>query len=451
MLGVSGGADSLCLMDLLHRLKFNIIVAHFNHRLRFESEQEAVFVANEAERRGVPYRLASGEVQREADRLRMSIEETARKLRYEFLFRIAVEEGAQAVATAHHADDQVETVLMHLLRGAGTTGLQGMKPRTLIREWSVSIPLIRPLLGVWRDEILAYCQERGLAWVEDKSNLDVSFFRNRLRQELIPQLESLIPGARQRLAQTAAIMREDEALLDKLTMAEWQRCCLMENPGLVRLDRQKLSALETGLKRRIFRLAMAKINPLLRDVDFDTVHRMMALADSNELKASLDLPGAQRLELDGDCLSLRCRDASPFLPHEWPQMPGLEALSLDKNDAVRLAFPWCMSSETVQREAGFFPQVADDHEAWLDAEQLVFPLEVRACQVGERFSPLGMPGKSIKFSDLFINRKIPLAVRKRYPVVYSQGMAVWVPGFPPAHACRITKDTRLLLHLKIEK
>ncbi|MFH2040471.1 MAG: tRNA lysidine(34) synthetase TilS, partial [Chloroflexota bacterium] len=194
LVGVSGGPDSLCLLDVLVKAKRPVIVAHFNHLLRPESDQEAEHVKHMAQHYGLPFVTGSQDVKAFASKNGFSLEEAARKLRYRFLFAQAHKLGAMVIAVAHQADDQVETVLMHFLRGAGLNGLKGMIPVTLLPEFDPEIRLIRPLLRTWRKDIEAYCETHKLDTVEDLTNLDQTYFRNRLRHSLIPTMETYNPG-----------------------------------------------------------------------------------------------------------------------------------------------------------------------------------------------------------------------------------------------------------------
>src|SRR4030067_3134889 len=162
LIGVSGGPDSLCLLDVLTQLGYPLVVAHFNHQLRPEAQLEAEQVRRFAESHGLSFVMGERDGRSFAREQRLSLEEAARVARYRFLFEQTEESGAQAVAVAPTADDQVETVLMHLLRGSGLAGLKGMSPRATPNSWSQTIPPVRPLLGVGRSEGLAYCEERGL-------------------------------------------------------------------------------------------------------------------------------------------------------------------------------------------------------------------------------------------------------------------------------------------------
>jgi tRNA(Ile)-lysidine synthase len=193
IVGVSGGMDSMCLLHLLHKSGYSIVAAHFDHSLRDTSSEDARFVQNACDLWSIPLELKKVDVNKYCKEHGQNIEEGARDLRYEFLFDTAKNKGASAVLVAHHADDQVETVLMHFIRGAGLSGLKGMKYTSLLRQFSKTIPIIRPMLDVTRKSIEIYCEENKIPFVMDKTNTDITFFRNRLRYELIPRWKLIIP------------------------------------------------------------------------------------------------------------------------------------------------------------------------------------------------------------------------------------------------------------------
>jgi len=184
-----------------------LVIAHLDHGIREEAKADAKVVQDFADERKLPFRLRQVDVNSYSDSKGLSTEEAARILRYRFLFEAAKSAQAQAVVVGHNADDQVESVVMHLLRGAGISGLKGMLPYTINSEWSDEIPLVRPLLNTWRKEIMTYCSDNDIEPVFDISNEDTTYFRNRLRQKLIPELETYNPQFRKviwRMSQTLA-------------------------------------------------------------------------------------------------------------------------------------------------------------------------------------------------------------------------------------------------------
>ena len=214
ILGVSGGPDSLCLLHLLWKLGMPVVVAHLDHQLRPESAEDAGFVAHFAAELGLPFSLGREDVQALADRGSVSIEEAARTARYSFLFAEAERLGAEAVAVAHTADDQIETILMHLLRGAGLAGLRGMSYRSLPTQWNNRIPLVRPLLGSWRSQVMAYLDSNHLVPLQDSSNQDVRFYRNAIRHRVLPFLEQGQPRLRERLWQMTKTLSDDYTIVE---------------------------------------------------------------------------------------------------------------------------------------------------------------------------------------------------------------------------------------------
>lgn len=458
VIGVSGGPDSLCLLDVLWRLGYPLVVAHFNHRLRPEAEDEARKVEEQARRRGLPFILGSQDVADYARQYGLSLEEAGRRLRYRFLFAQAEQRAAQAVAVGHTADDQVETLLMHLLRGAGMAGLGGMEYRSLPNPWSATIPLVRPLLGVWREEILAYVRENDLQPVWDASNLDRTFYRNRLRHELIPYLETSHPGLRHRLWRTAEVLRQEDQLLEALVDQAWPACVAsgeaqsLAPPTYLELDRKAILAQPLALQRRLLRRAMTRLQPGLRDLDFATIERGLTFIASTST-GQCPLSGGLRLLSEGERLWLATWEAD--LPAaDWPQLPSAVALELPLPGVLPLSQGWELRSEVLDRasvsEQAIFTN-PDPFQAWLDAEALTLPLRLRRRRPGERFRPLGMGGHSVKVSDLMVNLKIPRRARAAWPLVCAGDEIVWLPGYRIAQAARVTETTHRLVHLLLKQ
>jgi len=280
LVGVSGGPDSLCLMDILRRAGYPLIVAHFNHRLRPEAEQEADAVAGLARTLGLKFVTDSADVRAHALSQGLSLEEAARMLRYRFLFASAREHAAQAVAVGHTADDQVETVLMHFLRGAGLAGLKGMETRSLLPLFDPQIPLIRPLLGMWRGETEAYCRENDLQPHQDASNADQVYFRNRLRHTLIPELEKYNPRLKESLLRSAQALQGDYVALQEILDADWNKVFADQGKGWIAFQRPALVRLSTGIQRNLIRRAGEILRPASRDIGYQALDRAARWIDS---------------------------------------------------------------------------------------------------------------------------------------------------------------------------
>ena len=448
ILGFSGGPDSLALLHALHVLEQPLVAAHLDHGLRPESAIEAEQAGQEAAFLGVPFLSERKDVGTFAEENRLSVEEAARQLRYAFLFKVAERQGASAVAVAHTADDQVETVLMHLLRGAGMAGLRGMAPRLLPNPWSAEIPLVRPILGIWRLEVLEYCAAQGLQPVQDASNQDTIFFRNRMRQDLVPQLETLAPGFKRRLAQSASLVAADYEVLASLTEATWRRCLSQQAAEYLELSRPAFLVELLSLQRAMLRRAVAELRPEQRDVGFEGVERARDLIVRAEKNSPVDWLAGLDVLVEGDAVWITQKGVAP--PVAWPQAPPR---------AINLEVPWAMSLNPGWRLEGGEGQImsADDWEqgdanlAWLDLDKSGEELILRRPRPGDRFQPLGLARGTMKLSDFFINEKLPKRARSAWPLICKGEEIVWVPGYRIGHPFRLKKGSRRRLQLQLKR
>lgn len=448
LVGVSGGPDSLCLMDCLDRQGFPVLAAHLNHTLRPEAEQEAQWVAHIAQERGLEFILGKEDTQLFARNNSLSIEEAARTLRYRFLFEQARLHGAQAVAVAHTADDQVETVLMHFLRGASLAGLTGMAVRALPNAWSENIPLVRPLLSIWREAILAYCTERGLQPVYDSSNEDLTYFRNRLRLDLIPFLTRFNPAIKRVIWRSSEVMKGENEIIQRAVEEAWRICVLQSGEGVVAFDAVNLARQPAGMQRRLFRRAIADLRPGLRDIGFEAIERARDFLASIEKPSQIDLVSNLRLVYEPGRLWLAEWDVD--LPtDEWPQMPlGIE-IQIDGAGEIELLGSWqllvesVLVTETVWQLALVNP---DPFQAWLAVDLEKDSVRLRTARAGDRIQPMGMSGGSQKISDFMIAHKLPRRARPGWPLVCVDEAVAWVPGYRLGDGFQLSSATRQATH-----
>jgi tRNA(Ile)-lysidine synthase len=297
ILAVSGGADSIALLDILARFgdRLSLVVAHFNHQLRgAASDSDAAFVKVAALSRGLPFRPGSLDVAAAAARANLSVEVAAREARYTFLAQTAVAEDAHWIATAHHADDQAETVLLRLLRGTGTTGLRGMAALSSL-PGHPGLRLWRPLLLAPRADIEAYCQERELPFCADASNSDTRVLRNRVRHELIPYLETYNPGIRKVLARMADNAAADAEIIDGAARVALEG---MRRTGGA-FDRALFRALGPGLRRATLRLACAETRGHLTDVRAGGIEEAIDALDGPAERADIAVAPDTRIQVVG--------------------------------------------------------------------------------------------------------------------------------------------------------
>jgi len=280
VVGVSGGPDSACLLHLLVRLKDSLgaklHVAHLNHMLRgAESEADVEYVSELARQLGVAATLERRDVKNYQVERRLSLEEAARQVRYQFLAEVAGKVGAKRVAVGHTADDQAETILMRLLRGTGTLGLQGMQPLT---EWDslggdTGLEIIRPLLEISRKEVEAYCQQHALAPREDSSNLSPSYLRNRIRNELMPLLRSYNPKIDEALLRTADTLASELAFIEQQVSQLWDKVVSQEGKALV-LEAKELKSLHPAVQRHLLRQVLRRLLGSLEDIEWKHIEKM---------------------------------------------------------------------------------------------------------------------------------------------------------------------------------
>ena len=449
LVGVSGGADSLCLLDILLQAGYPVVVAHLDHQLRPEAEADLQWVKRLAEARGLPFTAHGVDVRAHAESNGIPVEEAARILRYRFLFEQAEFYNAQAVAVGHTADDQAETVLMNFLRGSGLNGLKGMQVRWLPNAWSSEIPLVRPLLYTWRQETEGYCRAHQLEYVQDESNQDTHYRRNLLRHEVIPYLEQINPQLKIALVRMAHTLRSDQKIVESAVQKAWVDCVLDQQPDWVVFDQLKLNAQPVEIKRQLMRQSMAHIQGGLRDVDYESVMRAVTCLEGPSGKGQSDLIGGMRLLLEEDRVWVAKWSAN--LPGwGWPQVSG--AVTWSGDHPLSLPGGWYLLAERVEAEALLeASENPDPFQVYLDLGSQDPLLEIRSRQPGDRYQPLGMAEGSIKVSDYMINRKIPRRARAGWPLVCWQEQIVWIPGGPPAHPQRVRIETPGALRLRLAR
>ncbi len=456
VVAVSGGPDSLCLLHVLRRLRAvydpRLHVAHLDHGLRPESAADAAFVAGVAARWELPYTVGTADVRALARSEHRSIEEAARVARYRFLAEVARTVGAQAVAVGHNADDQVETVLMHCLRGSGLAGLRGMRRRARWPEAAAAgCPppiLVRPLLDVPRTATEAYCREHHLEPRLDRTNLELTLYRNRIRHELLPTLETYNPRIRRILHRTADALGDDYDYLQAALEGLWPELVLAEEPAaVVVLRRTFFRGLAPSLQRGALRRAIRLLRESLRDIGWGHVERARQAALASPAGGAVTLPDGLLLEVGYDRLILRPA-AQPWVE---PHMPALEGP--ERRLQVPGSTPLAPGGWAV--EAGLSAQCAPagepeaGHGLCLDADQVGLDLRLRTRRPGDLFQPRGMGGHHKSIKEYMIEARIPRAARDRVPLLVSERGILWVVGFRAGELAAPGPQTARFLCLRL--
>lgn len=319
VVGVSGGADSVALLHLLVRLRpslrLTLYVVHVDHQLRAEAPEDAAFVQELAARLKVPAVIERRDVEALCRRAGWSLEDGARRIRYRCFVEAAARYSASAVALAHTADDQAETVLMRLLRGSGLTGLAGIP---VMRE-SQGVRIVRPLLHCWRNEVLAYLTSVRLTYREDASNADRRFVRNRIRHELLPLLaREYNPNIKAALVQLAGHSRVDDAYLQSSAQRYWKRVAHAARRGDVSLKLPTLSRQPEALQRQLVRRALREIQGDLNQFEFRHWLELDRLLQRPSTRAAVHLPGGVQVVREHDRLRFQVSDTSDILNTSTP-------------------------------------------------------------------------------------------------------------------------------------
>ena len=448
VVALSGGPDSVCLLHLLEelgpKLSLRLCVAHFDHRLRGKASADDMgFARALAERKGLAFVTASADVRAFAKREKLSIEDAARRLRYDFLLRSAISMGASRVAVGHNADDQAETILMRLIRGSGPQGLAGIPPVRALGP-SGGPRIIRPLIHAWRGDIMRYLRERKLQYREDESNKSPEYLRNRVRLELLPRLEEEYnPRIKQRLASAAAALAAENDFMETEAKLLAGELVTERRPEWLIFNADPLGALHPALRRRVLLalILLAKSDaPMIEATHYEEADAIMRAG-----RGRLDLPGGLRLELS--------------------EGAGLISDAVQKPASPKRDFDVSIDGATIIPDLGILikikvmPEVKSPahlvrmctpKRQYFDLDAVRTPLRVRVRRPGDSFRPLGTRGTK-KLKDFFIDKKIPRFLRDRVPILTSAGKPIWIMGHAIDDRYKVGPGTSAALRVDYER
>lgn len=435
VVSLSGGADSMALLHVLRELQeelqLSLVVAHANHELRGEeSERDARFVVEIAESLQIPH-----EIQRLPLHVRHGmIQAEARRLRYRFLEDVRTRYSAQKISTGHNADDQMETLLFRLLRGTGPAGLAGI-------YWKRG-SIVRPLLGLWREEVRAFLETRSIPFIEDRTNREMVYRRNRIRHQVIPQMERIMGGAfRKNLWELAESAQEEEGIWHEIVRKEFQQHVRQERgeivfsvkrlrdlpsasvPRLLNEAYRRLLSEEAGLYRSHYRALWRAVQTSDPSFEVHLPHAVVARRCYENLIFSIRREGERfrrepvtmtvpgRLRIEGTSLQLSAQ-IEPVRPIDWTGLPP--------------------------------------NQAYFDWDSIQSPLTLRSRAPGDSIRPLGMQGKK-KVKEILIEAKVPRSERDRVPILEASREILWVVGYRIDDRFKVTSTTQRLLSVRISE
>jgi tRNA(Ile)-lysidine synthase len=437
---VSGGADSVALLGILHglssRIGFSLEVGHFDHGLRESARAELESVASLAASFDLPFHAGAGDVPAIVASTGDSVEEAARKARYGFLEQTADDIHADRIATGHTRTDQVETVLMRVLRGTGLRGLAGIP----VRRGRI----IRPILVLARSETVSYCDAHGLLYVQDASNEDPRFFRNRVRHELLPLLEARYDRRVQdNLERLADNVRSIIDVIRQRTEPIIENSLVETGPGRWRLETGPLADLDDAA---LVILLGDLFERFSCDMDFTRAHYgglLRLVRSPRAMGKQISLPGFTVGREHGGLTFARRIDGTRA------GGAGIEPTILELPGETVTA-GWLVTTEILQGPAPLAPSLSAAAVAYLDMKNLAPPLVLRAPRRGDRMRPFGMKGTK-KLSDIFIDKKIPLSARASTLVIADGHDILWLVGVATSETCRVHPATREILRIRVEK
>jgi tRNA(Ile)-lysidine synthase len=449
LVAVSGGADSTALLHILLALAptfdIDLAVAHLNHGLRGDAaDADARFVLEMCQQLGL--RFHGGRIG--LDSRRGSLEERGRRERYAFLNDLARSHGYDKIALGHHMDDNAEAVLMHLLRGSGIRGLGGIPPKR-------GAKIIRPLIDQRHEALIAFLNDNGIAYVQDDSNNDLKFRRNRIRHRLIPLLQAdYNRHAVQVLHRTAGLCREEEAWLQAHLAPLLDEAIIRMDPQCLQMRIDTLAGAPLAVQRRLIRDGLRRWQGSLKRFSALHIDRLIGLLSAEAEGKQLCLPNRVGAKREPQCLRFALRQGRGGLSPGRP--PGFAyEIPLQTDDAnpyiLEIPEAGCRLLFSLQKDRH---QAADDaadaDTAWFDADRLAFPLTIRNFIPGDRMIPWGMQGHQ-KIKKIFTDRKIPQGQRGRIPLLVSAGTIVWVAGVRRGASAAIDRPTRRTLQVRLVK
>jgi tRNA(Ile)-lysidine synthase len=434
---VSGGPDSVALLLVLLELKkdynLSLCVVHVNHKLRGkESDQDQDFVRKLSSDLKLKFFSRSFQVKKEAKKLKLSVEECARKKRYDYLKSLADKLKAQKIALGHNFNDQAETVLIRLIRGSGSLGLSGIPP--------VKDKIIRPLIDIKKEEIEAFLKKKKIPFRIDSSNLRTDYLRNKVRLKLLPILrKEYNPKIEEVLNRTTSILRAEERYINQKAEKAYPKVMLREQNDKIILDSRNFLDYDDSIKRFMIRNCVKQLKGDLIELTFDKVESLLNLTHQGKSGKRIDLLTNLYGDVTKDYITIYKKKTKEF--NYALSLPGKREIKKLKVsiDSQILSSP---SRKNIKNQ--------DKWTAFLDMNKLKLPLRLRSRMNGDRFRPLGMKGtKSV--ADYLVDTKIPRCDRDEVMLLTSRNNIAWLVGYRISEDFKVTNKTEKIIKIQIKR
>jgi tRNA(Ile)-lysidine synthase len=444
VVATSGGPDSVCLLHTLYDLRaelgIHLHVAHLDHGLRGdEAEADADYVFGLAKGLDIPISREKRDVSGYRAQHHLSLEEAAREVRYRFLAEVAGEAGTDKITLGHTRNDNIETILLHIIRGSGTRGLRGLRPVTAMKSGGGNVTIIRPLLEVTRGETEDYCRSHGLEPRIDSSNYSLSPLRNRIRRQLLPLLRGYNAGIGDTLLRLARVAGDDIDFMDSEVDRLWNGVARLKD-GAVILNKEKFGRLPVVLQRYLLRAAVEKLAGSTRDIEMRHLDKVM-VALVKPAGKSLALPDGLVFYIDYDSYIISAR---PVLLTTSPASDEELAITVPGETVLPV---WKVTAAVIDKTD---MAAQDEYTAFFDYKQTGKRLTVRTRRAGDRFQPLGLPQPK-KLNQFMIDARLPRRARADTPLICSPQGIIWVVGWRIDDRVKVTETTGKVLRLSFEK
>lgn len=453
LIACSGGPDSMALVDIFQKLsvkyKLEIIVAHAEHGIRKESSlNDAWYVKNYCEQKNIPFFMEHLNVLEHLKIEKLSVETLARKLRYQFLRKIAKAQNATKIVTAHHLNDQAETVLQHLLRGAGTAGLSGMKAK--------NEDIIRPFLCLYREEIEAYCLAENINPCLDETNNCLDYERNRIRLDLIPRLKAYNPKVVTAICNSAKIIAQENDFINYYVKNFYRDKVIVDidNQGRksIKIDIKVLKQEHKAIRNALYRYTIKEFKRNLENISFIHIDKIDKFLYNGHTGLILQLPKNLQVKINYDRLTFSEKEILPIEnSEEKEQNISIKidlGLLLTKKE-IKLPYEQSLIIDKICGQDEVMQLFGREH-CFVDMDKIKGDLFIRKRQNGDRITPKGMTG-SKKVKDILIDRKIPAEDRDKIPLVCDEKGIIWIAGIQQDNNYLVNKNSKHILYLKLKK
>ena len=438
IVALSGGPDSVCLLHLLHELKAELDIKlyafHLNHQIRgLDAHRDAWYCLSLCDEYEIPFFVDSTDVPRYAQTMKMTMEEAAREVRYKKLFHLKTVLNADKIAVAHNLDDQVETVLMRMMRGTGLYGLKGM-------EYQLSNGIIRPLLSFQKKEIIDELQQKGIQWQVDTTNQEENYTRNKIRLSMIPLMEECYPATKENIFRMSASIREDSQYIEQNAMSFFEENHSLINSNTVKLELDDFFDVDLTIQKRSVRYAINAVLHSLKGIETVHLDNVIQLAKRHG-DAQINLPKnltvyKKQSELYFSTEELK-KDILSFF-YELGQNETIDIAEISSEIETKVLF----------KDKDFVLSTGTYKKAF-DLDKISGKLFVRSREAGDRIKPMGLEGTK-KIKNIFIDAKVPLSERNRIPIICDEaGNILWVVGHCISEEFKIDETTRKVILITV--